>query len=72
MTEYAELSTEVKQKWQLKTVYTLPATVSAGVIPRKLHYVTRLTRFAVHDHTKICNLKCKQHRKHLGYSTVQQ
>jgi len=64
MTEYAELSFEVKQQWQLEVGYTLPATISAGVIPHKLHDITG---FAVHDHKRSVIFKCKQHD-----STLQQ
>jgi len=53
MTEYAELSIEVKQKWQLEVVYTLLTTISAGVISHKLHDIIG---FAVHGHINICNL----------------
>jgi hypothetical protein len=49
MTEYAELGIEAKHQWQLAVVCTLTATISAGVIPHKLHDV-------LHDHIKICSL----------------
>jgi hypothetical protein len=38
--KYAELSTKVKQQWQVEAVYTLPVTISTtGVIPHTLHNV---------------------------------
>jgi hypothetical protein len=38
--KYAELSTEMKQQWQITVVYVLPVTISAtGVIPHKLYDV---------------------------------
>jgi hypothetical protein len=30
--KYADLKTEVKQQWQVETMYTLPATISAIVV----------------------------------------
>jgi hypothetical protein len=42
MKKYAELNTEVKQKWQVGAMYTLPATLSAiEVIPHMLHDVLK-------------------------------
>jgi hypothetical protein len=46
---YIELGIEMKHQWQLEAVSTLIATISAGVIPHKLHDV-------LHDHIKICSL----------------
>ena len=75
MTEYAELSIEVKQQWQLEAVYTLSATISAGVIPHKLQDILKWLDLLDLLHMTIQRsviFKCKQHKKFLGDSTVQQ
>jgi len=42
MRKYVELNIEVKQKWQVGAMYTLPVTISAiEVVPRMLHDVLR-------------------------------